>query len=328
MSRTPRLIAPALGVAAAAVALAAAASPAQAVTLCIDPPPGPSPVDTIRLQTVGPTSITAGYQLPFGCYDLPTQLRVLVNGVPRDPFAGGVSGSLTVDGLEPATAYGLVFQYRNGDTWEQFGALKALTSPAGLPTPTVAPTPGPTPEPTPDPADSRAFATRGSTVLRTAGLSGTFRLAGSLSAQVPSSGSGQVSGTLSGATSSGTFLVGGLVPAKTSVTLTGGAIVGALDAGKLTASATTSVAIGRTTVLGVVLNASTSCATVKPVPLSLSGPFNGSTGRLTGTFTLPAFSGCGTLGRFLGTTSARSAINLELLPGLGLPPTPAPLPAS
>ncbi len=208
MSRTPRLIAPALGVAAAAVALAAAASPAQAVTLCIDPPPGPSPVDTIRLQTVGPTSITAGTSCRSGATTCRRSCACSSTACRATRSLAALAARSPSTDLEPATAYGLVFQYRNGDTWEQFGALKALTSPAGLPTPTVAPTPGPTPEPSPDPVDSRAFATRGSTVLRTAGLSGTFRLAGSLSAQVPSSGSGQVSGTLSGATSSGTFLVG------------------------------------------------------------------------------------------------------------------------
>lgn len=322
MSRTPRLVVPALGAAAVVATLAAAATPAQAVTLCVDPPPGQTTLETIRLQTTNSTSITARYQLPFGCYDLPTELRVLVDGVPRDPVAGDVSGSLTVDGLAPATGYVLTFEYRRGEQWVPFGSLEAVTAPDGLPTPT------PAPSPTPEPPLRRTFLANSAVLLRTAGTAGTFRLSSSLTAELPTTGVGGVRGSFGGATAPGTLVIGGIVRAKTSVTLSGGPLSGSLSGGRLSVTASTDVSFGRTTVLGVTLNASPRCKTTKPVQLPLEGAFTGSAGRLTGRFSLPPFADCGSLGLFLGATSAASVANVELLPALELPPTPLPVPAS
>lgn len=343
MSRVPRTLPAAIAVAIASAALSAFAAPAQAATICIDPPP-PTPTPTpgtppstvpsaprLRVYTADSRSISVSYQLPYGCYDVPVSIRFVVNGLPRDPFAGGPTGNATIDGLLPARQYTIAAEYldETGE-WTTFGTVIAGTTPEGTPTPppptptpTVDPSPSPSPDPTPEPTTLRTFVTKGSMLLRTAGLAGTFAAPTNVNLSMPLDGEGAVGGFLNAVTSPGTFVIGGLVPAKTVVTFSGGPIDGSVAAERVTATATGAFSIGKTTVLGIALNSSTSCKTISDARLALAGPVGSGGGRLAGSFALPRFSGCGTLGTFLGATGSRSAISLALAP---VPP-PA-LPAS
>lgn len=347
MSRVPRLLPAAIAVATTAAALAMAASPAAATTLCIDPPP-PTPTPTpgtppstvpsqplLKVYTADSRSISVSYQLPYGCYDMPVGIRFVVNDLPRNPFAGGPTGSAVIDGLLPGREYTIAAEYLNeaGD-WTTFGTVIAATTPEGTPipppptptptpTPTVDPTPTVEPSPTPEPTALRTFVSKGSMLLRTAGLAGTFAAPSNVNLSMPLDGEGDVSGNLNRVVSPGTFLIAGLIPAKTVVTFGGGPITGALAADRVTATATGPFSIGKTTVLGITINASDSCRTVSDARIGLAGPVTAAGGRLAGSFVLPRFTGCGSLGSFLGATSAKSAISLALAP---VPP-PA-LPAS
>lgn len=338
MSRIRRSLPTALAVASTTVAFAALATPAQATTICIDPPAPTNPPSTvpsprITLATASPTTLSINFQLPYGCYAMPVGIRVVVDGVPREPFAGGPTGTVVVDGLSPAKRYTVTLEYSNAGVWTPFGTIEAMTTPDGTPTPppptptpTVEPSPSPSPEPTPEPTALRTFVSKGSMLLRTAGLAGTFAAPTTTTLSMPLDGEGDLAGTLNRVTSPGTFVIAGLIPAKTVVTFAGGPITGTVAADRVNATATGGFSIGKTTVLGITLNATDSCKTVSDARIGLAGTVTAAGGRLAGSIALPRFTGCGSLGSFLGTTSAKSAISLALAPVP--PPTPTPLPAS
>jgi cell division septation protein DedD len=451
---------------------ALAATPAHAEMICIDPPPPPYSYPTttgsIAIEAATPTSLTVFYQLPYSCYSVPVRTRVVVDGVPREPFDGGVRGTVKVNDLLPGRRYTVALEFRIASDWEQVGTIGAMTTPEGTPTPTpppptllciapsngqtrlqsritvntnadasqvslswgiagstggfpdlcvmdptewdlyvdgifvahvtghlggeytltglssnsfhtfdvtptnnssvsgltrtieivpgytdppfvptpdvtptptptpppptptptpIQPTPDPTPDPTPTPEPptptptpepteiAAEFAGQGSLLVRTAGLAGTFAATNAVDLTLPVSGTGTVEGSLSGFTRGGTVMLGGLFPAKTSLTYSGSALTGTSAAGRVTATAGGTLAFGRTTILGITLTAGTACRTVSDVRMALAGPVTaGGGGKLAGTVTLPRFSGCNTLGTFLGTTAAKSAISLALTP--------------
>lgn len=267
------------------------------VVLCADPGPGPLP-PTNGIRTLTPTSATIywGY---FGCLQTVVQTDVYLAG--KKVQTNGPSprgGAAAFTNLTPETTYAfrVVATTYDGTPAELYSG--SFTTPAV--------------------ARTATFTAKGSTLLRTSGAAGTFALNTGASLTASPSGAGAVTGSILPVASTGSLKVAGLIPVSAKLTFGSATVTGTYDGGAaFTGTATEAITITKATVLGVTLTQNGTCHTAGDVtlPLSSLGAFSPAAGgKLTSSFTLPAFTGCGGLGSFLATTKAKSALALTLAP--------------
>jgi hypothetical protein len=179
----------------------------------------------------------------------------------------------------------------------------STTEPTTPTTPTTEPT---TPTTAPPSGIEVEYAVRGRSVLKQ--LHATLPLGpGTLDAKLDTA-SGRFGARLALPKSSVDFRIFGFIPASATVKLDQvGTISGTLTAGAVQANAHVDVHLTKVRVFGFPILASNSCHTVKPADVPLASapgfdPLKG--GRLTATYGIPRFTGCGFLtGLITGLTS-------------------------